>query len=283
VTTRLSPQRLVENIEGLPTLPTIVARINQLVQDPNTSAADINEVLSNDLALSSRLLKLANSSYYGFPSKISSVTHAVVLLGYNTVRNVALSAFVIDALEARDLPFGYRPFWAHSVATAAAASTLLRPRSRQLADDGFICGLLHDIGKVVLHQFARPQFAEVLGLVRRRDCLIAEAEREVLGFTHAEVGGALLSEWHLPPFLYSAVADHHLLEGEGKVLMLSAAVHAADVFARALMLGNGGDHRLPALSPRAAQLLGITPENVAEKLKEAAEETRRAEGFLELL
>lgn len=279
----LTPQHLVENIEGLPTLPTIVARINQLVQDPNTSASDINDVISSDLALSSRLLKLANSSYYGFPSKISSVTHAVVLLGFNTVRNVVLSAFVIDALEARDLPFGYRAFWVHSVATAAAAESMLKPRSRRLADDGFICGLLHDIGKVVLHQYARREYGSVLNVVREKECLLLEAEQEVLGFTHADVGAALLGEWHLPVFLNRAVEDHHVLTTEDEVLMLASAVHVADIFSRALLIGNGGDNGIPLLSERAAETLGISDKNVGRTLKQIAGEMKRAEQFLELL
>jgi HD-like signal output (HDOD) protein len=99
-------ERLVEGIDTLPTLPSIVARVNELVQDPTTSAANLNEVISKDLALSGRLLKLVNSSMYGFPRRISSVTHAVVILGFNTVRNVVLSSFVLDAFDARDLPFG---------------------------------------------------------------------------------------------------------------------------------------------------------------------------------
>lgn len=278
------PRDLVENIEGLPTLPTVVARISQLVQDPNTSAADLNEVLSNDLALSSRLLKLANSSYYGFPNKISSVTHAVVILGFNTVRNVVLSAFVLDAFEARDVPFGYRDFWVHSVGTAAAASALLKPQGRRMADDGFICGLLHDIGKVVLHQFARERFAEIVKQVRRGNRLIVEVEQEVLGFTHTEVGGALLEVWGLPRFLRLAVEDHHILKSEEEeVLQLASSVHVADIFARALMIGNGGDGRIPRLREKAAGTLGINPGNVGDMLHSVSDEMKRAEGFLELL
>lgn len=279
----LSPRRLVENVEGLPTLPAVIARVNQLVLDANASAADISEVITNDLALSSRLLKLANSSYYGFPNKISSVTHAMVMLGFNTVRNVVLSCFVLDAFEARDLPFGYRRFWVHSLGTAVAASVLLHGRGRRLADDGFISGLLHDIGKVVLHQFARRQFTEVLRIVREQNCLLLEAEREVLGFTHAEVGGALLSQWNLPPALVTAVEQHHAPAADAEHSILATAVHAADVLARALLIGNGGDQRIPRLLPEAAGTLTITPDNVAGVLERVAAEMKKTEGFLELI
>ena len=283
-------ERLVEGIDTLPTLPSIVARVNELVQDPTTSAANLNEIISRDLALSGRLLKLVNSSMYGFPRRISSVTHAVVILGFNTVRNVVLSSFVLDAFDARDLPFGYRDFWVHSVATATAAGALLERQSRKEADDGFISGLLHDIGKVVLHQYARKQFGEALKLAESRDILLIEAEAKVFGYTHADVGGYLLDQWHLPLHIVEAVKSHHLAGGDvaagpdaPPLHRLGAAVHTGDIFVRALLMGSGGDSQIPSLSYRALEVLGIRQDDLPRALKTASDKMSRIQGFLEIL
>jgi len=140
--------KIVGKVEGLPTLPSVVARINQLIDDPNASAGDINEVISHDLALSAKILKLVNSAFYGFPRRISSMTHAVVILGFNSVRNIALTAFVFDAFDTGALPFGHRNFWVHSVGTAVTADALATRAGLHIGDDAFVAGLLHDLGKV---------------------------------------------------------------------------------------------------------------------------------------
>ncbi|MBN1809871.1 MAG: HDOD domain-containing protein [Planctomycetes bacterium] len=287
---RLEAHRLVEGIDALPTLPSIVARVNELVQDPSTSAADLNAVISRDLVLSGRLLKLVNSSMYGFPRKIANVTHAVVILGFNTVRNVVLSSFVLDAFDAKDLPFGYRDFWVHSVAVATAASGLLQPFSHKEADDGFICGLLHDIGKVVMHQYARERFAEVLEVVKTEDSLLVEAETKVLGYNHADVGGILLDQWHLPTHIVQGVSRHHT-EARGQAPgedaaaygRLAAGVHVADILVRALLIGSGGDKQIPRLSHEALGALGIGLDDIPLTLEHASDNMSRIQGFLEIL
>ncbi|MHC4201363.1 MAG: HDOD domain-containing protein, partial [Planctomycetota bacterium] len=117
-------KRFISSIDNLPTLPVVVAHVNELVENPSASATDINNAIRQDVALSARILKLVNSSFYGFPRKISSITHAVVILGFNTVRNVVLSAFVLDAFTGKGLPFGHRQFWIHSLGAGVAAQTL---------------------------------------------------------------------------------------------------------------------------------------------------------------
>jgi HD-like signal output (HDOD) protein len=133
-----------------------------MVGDPSVSAGDINDVISKDVALSARILKLVNSAFYGFPRRIASVTHAIVILGFNALRNVTLSASVFDLLDSRDLPFGHREFWIHSIGVAVAANVIARERKLPDVEDAFMCGLLHDVGKIVLHQYARGEFGRVL-------------------------------------------------------------------------------------------------------------------------
>ena len=276
-------KRFIRGVDSLPTLPSVVARVNELVQDPTSSAADINRAIRQDIALSARILKLVNSSFYGFPRRISSITHAVVILGYNTVRNVVLSAFVLDSLGSKDLPFGHREFWIHSLGVGVAANTLAGRRSLPDADDAFVCGLLHDVGKVVLHQYAREDFADVLKVVKDKDCLIADAEREVMGATHADVGAALLEAWHLPPHVVEVVGCHHSPEAAHGAPDLAAAVHVADILARSLLVGSGGDRRIPRASREAWGRAGAPVDQVADLLREIARDIRKVDAFVELL
>jgi HD-like signal output (HDOD) protein len=273
----------IRSIDTLPTLPSVVARIGELVQSPKASASDITRVIRQDIALSARVLRLVNSSFYGFPRKISSITQAVVILGFNTVRNVALSAFVLDAFAARDLPFGYRDFWIHSLGAGAAADALARRKGIPEAEDAFIGGLLHDVGKIVLHQYAREDFAAVLRTVKERDCLIHDAELDVLGLAHPEVGSLLLDAWHLPTHLVEVVSHHHAPESATQSPDLVAVVHLGDILARALLLGSGGDDRIPRASHEAWSRLGLSTAEVPDLSGDVARAVRRVDAFSELI
>jgi HD-like signal output (HDOD) protein len=174
------------------------------------------------------------------------------------------------------------------VATATAAGVLLERQSRKEADDGFISGLLHDIGKVVLHQYARKQFGEALKLAESRDILLIEAEAEIFGYTHADVGGYLLDQWHLPLHIVEAVKSHHIPGGNAgtdapPLHRLGAAVHTGDIFVRALLMGSGGDSQIPSLSNRALEVLGIPQDDLPRALKTASDKMSRIQGFLEIL
>ncbi|MHC4507121.1 MAG: HDOD domain-containing protein [Planctomycetota bacterium] len=276
-------KRFISSIDNLPTLPVVVAHVNELVENPSASATDINNAIRQDVALSARILKLVNSSFYGFPRKISSITHAVVILGFNTVRNVVLSAFVLDAFTGKGLPFGHRQFWIHSLGAGVAAQTLAEGNDLAEAEDAFIAGLLHDVGKIVMHQYARRPFAEVLRIVKERDCLIYDAEREVLGTTHAEVGGALLEAWHLPTHLVEAVRVHHAPEQSTQSAGLAAVVHIADILTRALLVGNGGDARIPRASRDAWARIGAPVGEVGTLCREIARDIRKVDAFVEML
>lgn len=277
------PLKFVRSIDSLPTLPSVVARVGELVGSPTASAADINNIIRTDIALAARILKLVNSSFYGFPRKISSITHAVVILGFNTVRNVALSAFVLDAFSGRDLPFGYREFWIHCLGTGVAANSLAKRRGIALAEDAFMGGLLHDVGKIVFHAYAGSEYAKVFDRAKERDCLLIDAEQEVLGMTHAEVGALLLDSWHIPDHLVEIVKFHHEPESVTSAPDLAAAVHLGDIFTRALLVGNPGDDRIPRASREAWNRLGFELGEVEGLCRGVAEEMRKVDAFVELL
>lgn len=277
-------QKLIGRIEALPTLPAIIARINELIEDPRASAGDINEVISRDLALSSKLLKLVNSAFYGFPRRISSITHAVVILGFSAVRDITLSAFVFDAFDARKLPFGRRNFWIHSLGTAVAADVLAIRRGATPGEEAFVAGLLHDVGKVVMHQHMPEDFARVMERLAAAGGTFLEAERAVLDTDHAEIGGLLAEHWKLPERLVLALRCHHRPELAPEDRRVPVAeIHLADALARALLIGSGGDEGIPELSAPAWALLGLSPADLPGIMVEISTELEKAGAFLELI
>jgi putative nucleotidyltransferase with HDIG domain len=275
---------IVGSIDTLPTLPSVVSRVNELVDDPTASAGDINDVISHDLALSSKILKLVNSAFYGFPRRISSITHAVVILGFQTVRNIALSAFVLDAFDTGGLPFGYRNFWIHSVGVGVAANAVGARHGVPVGDDAFMCGLLHDIGKLVVFQYLNEDFVKVLAKVEAEDITLVEAESAVLEAGHAEVGALLMEQWQLPEKMVAVLRYHHQPDAAPEeAAKLVSAVHCADILTRALLIGSGGDQKIPIISEAAWDALGLTEEALPEILKDIAADMGKVEAFIELI
>jgi HD-like signal output (HDOD) protein len=276
--------KIVGKVEGLPTLPSVVARINQLIDDPTASAGDINDVISHDLALSAKILKLVNSAFYGFPRRISSMTHAVVILGFNSVRNIALTAFVFDAFDTRTLPFGHRNFWVHSVGAGVAADVLAVRAGMPANDDAFVSGLLHDVGKLVMHQHMRANFSSILERVAREEVTFLEAERAELEFGHAEIGGLLMENWRLPEQLVAALRFHHDPPAAPEEhRQMAAVVHLADIFARALLVGSGGDNKIPPVSGPAWEALKLAEADLPAIFTEISAAVEKAGAFLELI
>ncbi|MCX7934741.1 MAG: HDOD domain-containing protein [Planctomycetota bacterium] len=275
---------LIADIGELPTLPDVVARLNRLISDPKTSAADINDVISRDLALSAKILKLVNSPYYGFPRRITTITYAVVILGFNAVRNLALSASIVDIFDRKSTKgFDLKALWQHSIGAALAATALARRVEHALQDDAFTAALLHDIGKVAMNQFRKDDLRCVVAEIEAADCLFLEAEQRRLFYDHPQLGGALLEHWNLPPQIVSAVRCHHAPAAANRDVRLGSLVHLADLRARCLFLGNGGDRRIPRLDETAWQNVGLSWPEVAQVADGLGVEFKSAAAFFDLV
>ena len=282
-------RELIGRIKTLPTLPIVVARLTKMLADPETSVKKVTQVLAEDQALTAKILKLANSAYYGFPGQIASVDHAVVMLGFGGVRDVALSASVINLFrsspqEAEDLRQLFAPdrFWEHSIAAGVACRLLARLRKLADPEEAFVAGLLHDIGKLIMCEHLSGEFLDVL-----RDChehgrvfVAAEADR---GLSHAALGRLLIEEWKLPERISEPVGFHHQLRPRRPTAALAAAVQFADIFARARGVGAAGDDFLPPLDPEAARLLGLEALDLGRFVREFDDGMLQASVFLDLV
>jgi putative nucleotidyltransferase with HDIG domain len=283
--TDVNIQRVLGKIDKLPSLPFIVSTLNDLIRNPNTSASDIHKVIMKDQALSARVLKLVNSAFYGFSERISSISHAIVILGFNTVKNVALTASVLNMFggsETKDGEnFDRKAFWIHSLAVAGTAKLIASRVRLPSAEDIFVAGLMHDIGKLVLDQFVHEQFVEVLKVVKEKNIHIKEAENEVLdGVNHCQVGAWLATRWKLPTALVQMIGFHHRPALDDQFLKPVSCVHLADILVRTLGIGNGGDNTVPQICPEAWEALGLSFDDLSAIFTAMEDEIADAEQLI---
>lgn len=249
---------LVQQIGSLPTLPSVIVRVNEQVANPKTSALDLARTILEDQSLTARLLRLVNSPFYGFPRRIATVTEAVTILGFAPVRSLLLTASVVDLLVGEETPdFSPTGLWEHSVGAAVGAGLLARYTRHEDREEVFVAGLLHDVGKLVLFHFLTKEFLAVLETSRREDIPIRTAEQRLLGFTHDQVGRLLAERWKLPVRLSEAIGCHHRPDLAQVGKREAALVHVAEALTRALGLGSGGDDAVPMLEPECWRRLGL--------------------------
>jgi putative nucleotidyltransferase with HDIG domain len=235
-------KRITDRIISLPTLPTVVSKLIELVDNPKTSAASLAALIYKDQSLTARILKLANSAYYGFPREISTVNMAIVVLGFNTVKEMSLSLSVFDAFKSakNDSAFDVSRFWQHSIACGAAARMLARRFAHQLTGEAFVAGLLHDIGKIILKQYMPKEFTEIMEKVTRDAMELESAEMEVVGATHSQIGSWLAEKWNLPRIIVNSIAHHHAPWEAEKDQIFVAMVSIANYLCHQSQIGNSG-------------------------------------------
>ena len=223
---------IVNRTTDLTPLKSVATRAIQLAEDERSAAMDLATVISSDQALTSKLLKLSNSAYYGYARRISNVREAVILLGMRTVRSVAISSAIIDAFHVPELErggFDQDLFWAHSVTVGLVAELLARETRVSRPEDAFTAGVLHDVGKLAM-MLAEPRaFGEVADLVNREGMKYREAEQAVFQLGHEHVGARLAQRWKFPDSLISAIRDHHPAKGVHSVTAMGDLVGAADL------------------------------------------------------
>lgn len=223
--------QLIRHLEAIAALPEITARITATVNDPESTAADLHKIISHDPALVSRILKLANSSMYARRFSVTSVDRAIVLLGFDAVHNLAVTATLGKLFSHTNLSRDYtaRDLWMHSVAVAAASRELAKRIDTSLAEPAFLAGLVHDVGLLAELQLCPKKLEEVCEAVKDPAISFPEIERERMGYDHAQVGGALAGQWKFPDFCREAAEHHHtpwLAAPEHQ--LLAAIVYVAD-------------------------------------------------------
>jgi putative nucleotidyltransferase with HDIG domain len=279
-------RKTLETISTIPTLSIVIDKLARLLQNPQTSAEEIGRAITMDQALASKVLKLVNSAFYGFPGKIGTITHAVVILGFSTVKNIVLTASIFDAFSNRKnsrSEFSMENFWMHSIACGAASQTIAKHIGFKEKEECFIAGLIHDIGKIILCHYFPEEFEHVFQTARQNGLLFYDTEKQTLGINHEEIGGIITQRWNLPKNLQKAVQNHHAPSATQEFYTLSGIVHAADILVRALDIGNGGDDKIPLMSEAVWKDLGLENLALQSVFGDVEDEYDKATIFMQLV
>lgn len=274
--------RKLERIGDLPSLPSVIFEAIHLLHQPDITIERLISSIQLDQAIVSKILRLVNSSFYGFKGKIGNLSQALVLLGFNTVRNAILTISILDIFSGigKDNDFDPRLFWLHAIGTGVISQVISHQLKYPRVENIFIAGLLHDIGKLAIIKLFPEDFFQILKEVKEKDISIIEGERDVLGINHAEIGHKLAGRWSLPKEIQEAIGFHHCPWNTRENRAMSATVYLSDCLCRALDIGYGGDSLVPEIDPKALTILGIEPLFIAGCLEEIDLEMERAKSFL---
>ena len=227
---RLAEVVALVNNSQLSSIKAIVSGIINIINDPKSTVKDLKDIIELDPPLTARLLARANSAYYGSPKKISEIEQAVIWIGFDALKELALSQKVCEIFDKDEFIHGYSraSLWKHSIAVALLGKMVYRRKFRQMGESAYIAGLLHDIGIIVEDQFLQEDFKNILLKSKDEEKNLSKAEDEVLGYNHAEVGKALMDDWGLPQELVIAIGHHNYPNVDNEFSRITSTIFIAE-------------------------------------------------------
>jgi len=268
---------VLARVSDLPTLPSVLERVARSAGDRRSSIRDVAAVVEADQALTTRVLRVANSAFYGMARRIVRIEEGVALLGLDAVVSLVTTASVMEVLGTHQgTTFDRRLLWLHSVGVAAGAKLLATRAHLPRPEAAFVGGLLHDLGKLMLDRYAPDALAEVLRHHRVDGMDLLAAERQTLGCTHQDLGAAVADRWKLPRVLVDTIGNHHRPLGADEHAQVAYAVQLADAVCIGMGLGDSLNWSVSRIEPEGWEALRLTPEDVGALLP-------RIEGEAELL
>ena len=274
-------------IDKMPSLPTSVTKILEICNDPKTSPADLNKVIGLDPVLMGKVMKLINSAYYGLSQEVTSLVRAIIMLGINTVKNLALSTAVLGTLGKQQAIEGLNMdgFWRHSLCVGVTAKLIAKGRKidSKLHEEYFMAGILHDIGKIPLNNRLSKQYVMALAASDRDNSPMYLAEKKTLGLDHSEVGKLVVELWKLSPEIRDTVLHHHHpVEYTGQFKDIVWTVALANYFSNYYEIGFSGDRYPDRLPEEVFAYLGVSLEQLEDLEDKVNAEIEKARIFLKL-
>jgi len=279
---RKEAERLVRQVEELPTLPAIITRILEVLEDDSSSARDLERVVSCDQSISARVLRIANSAYYGFSRGITTIHRAIVILGFQTVRGLALGSSIFETFFGgeQDSSFDRTAFWLHSIACSRCAMSLGKKVRGIDPEEAFLGGLVHDIGMVVMDHVMHEKYRPILEQAVQEGKPLNQLERQTWGFDHADVGGWLAEHWKFPPSLLEAICFHHrVTRSVNAPSALVAVIHLADFSAHKAGMSVTGNRNGGDLQDEALRLARVDEGELATLADRIRDEREQIEAF----
>jgi HD-like signal output (HDOD) protein len=274
---RSSIDEIIGKVDDLVSLPGVFVRINEMIESQESTAAEIATVLSQDPGLTARLLRIANSPFYGLSKEVDSVSRAITIIGTQRLRDLVLATCAVEAFEG--IPnelVTMDDFWAHSLYCALISKQLAEQAGMQESDSLFIAGLLHDIGQLIMFRELPSESLQVL--LRELDQVSqpdqATSEQEILGFDHARLGGAVIAHWQLPPVFVEPISLHHEPEKATQFPRHTAIVHIANTLAVLAELNtlNIEETDAPPIHAGTWETIGLSPDVIQVIIAEAKKE-----------
>ncbi len=287
----ISMEQITEKLDELPTLPSIIYELSQVINNPMSSTSEVEVLMSNDLSLTTKVLKLANSAYYAIPGGVSSLDRAISNLGFDTVNQLVLSTSILDTLSVSgSSSFNVKVFWKHSIGVGIAAETIANFTHHPLPSDMFTSGLVHDMGKVAHYTIDPEGVDKISSNAREKNITYLASEKELNTPMHTTIGNLLAINWQLPPHLQAAIKYHHQYDPKlrsGLSAELNQTVDIvtlANTFIHALDFGNSGYKKVLNAPKKIFERLTIDPDSgftaLALKINHAL---IRGEGFIRLI
>jgi len=280
-------KQVVSNIRNLPTPPIVFHQIQKVINDPKVSAGQIAKILQEDPAMSVKVLKLTNSAFYGLQREIESVKQAVIIVGLEAIKNLVLSASVLDMFKGKDVDQDFQEtFWRHSLAVGFGARLLARmARARGMLDPdtAFSGGLLHDIGKVILCCFLPKEHAQFKAERQAdRESPTFLVEERVLGYNHAQIGAILAEQWKLPSRLREAIAFHHRPLSCQSEEIIPYVIHVANFVAKKTFYDPDDQYLTGNLEDGVLEFLQLTEADLESLADALRQEYLKAETFMQM-
>ena len=270
-------KQLVNDTLVLASLPAVVMRAMELLNTPNTSAPELGAIIGEDPALTARLLKIVNSAFYGFPSRIDTISRAITIIGTLELTDLILGSSVIQVFE--KLPnqlINMEKYWAHSLYVAVVARILARHLRAPNAERCFVMGLLHDIGALILYRQQPVKSRQALEMAIEQSIPLHTAEQEVFGFHHGEVGAELMRAWNLPDSFVEIAERHHQPSTAENHRMETATIHLADVITGMAHSTASGTGQATPLETGAWEMTGLTVDIMEPVIEQADAEFKEA-------
>lgn len=264
-----TPEELIERSGPMASLPEVFYRINEAVDDPESSFAEIAHIISQDTALSARLLKIVNSPFYGYDQKIGTITHAITIIGTAQLRDMVLATMVINKFRGlSSKAMDMKAFWLHNIACGLMARILATFCHEKGVERYYVLGIIHDIGRLIMFLATPDQMNEALQKAKLEERLLFDVEKEIFGFDHSEVGRLLIQSWQLPVQFQGAVQHSHDSLLDIDLSMETAILHIADIFVHALELGSTGEYFVPPLNPLAWDKIDLSSSMIPLMIKQ---------------
>lgn len=257
--------RILSTVHNVPTVPQIIVEVSSLIEDPKTSASILGKMISNDQGLVTKILSIANSPLHGIPRRVATIDFAIVVLGFNQVKNIVMALSMMETFKVLgNRKFDQKKYWTHSILTAAAAKRIADDLGYQTSGEVFTAGLLHDLGIPIIYKFFNKEYKEIVNEVSETDIPYLEAEEKYLGITHQDVGRYLIDKWNLPVSIANVISFHHKPSLAKSNRELTALVHLADNMTRQLMIGDFSWDESTRLDPEIIKILRLGDEEYLE-------------------